>query len=77
MAKDATVALYKIGARMTWDATMTPDHISARTTYVMLREDQLWNFGVLQRVRLSSLVMQTPRDGYTDKTVCMKTAVTG
>jgi hypothetical protein len=50
MAKDATMTLHKISATMNWD------HITAKTTYVMWREEHLWNFGVLQRVRLSSLI---------------------
>jgi hypothetical protein len=36
---------------------MKRDHISARTTYVMWREERLWNVGVLQRVRLSSIIV--------------------
>jgi hypothetical protein len=34
---------------------MTRDHISA-TTYVMWREERLWDVGVLQRVRPCSPV---------------------
>jgi hypothetical protein len=32
-------------------------YISARTTYLMLREERLLNVGVLQRVRVSNLVL--------------------
>jgi hypothetical protein len=35
---------------------MNRNNISATTTYVMWREERLWNVGVLQRVRLSILV---------------------
>jgi hypothetical protein len=56
IAKDATVTLYKTSARMTQDATMNRDHISARTTYLMWREEHLWDSGVLEKVPLSSLV---------------------
>jgi hypothetical protein len=33
------------------------DHISATTTYVMRREEHLWNVSVLQRVHKSNLVL--------------------
>jgi hypothetical protein len=42
---------------MTWDAGMNWDHISARTTDVMLHEEHLWNFDVLQTVWLSNLAL--------------------
>jgi hypothetical protein len=38
------------------DATMNRYRISARTTFVMLREKCLWSVGGLQRVRISNLV---------------------
>jgi hypothetical protein len=47
---------------MTWghkndrDAAMTADNISETTTYVMWREEHLWNVNVLQRVHFSKLV---------------------
>jgi hypothetical protein len=44
-----------ISARMTQDATITSDHISTKTTYVMWREEHLWNVSVLERVHLSNL----------------------
>jgi hypothetical protein len=37
--------------------TISREHISSTTTYVMWREERLWNVGVLQRVRLSNLVL--------------------
>jgi hypothetical protein len=40
--------------------TVTSDHISATLTYVMWREERLWNVSVLQRVHLSSRVRQEP-----------------
>jgi hypothetical protein len=41
-------------AKMIWA------EISPRMAYVMWREEQSWNFGVLHRVRLSSLVQKRP-----------------
>jgi hypothetical protein len=35
---------------------MTLDHISATKTYVMWREENLWNVNVFQRVHISNLV---------------------
>jgi hypothetical protein len=35
---------------------MTSDHISATMTYVMWREERLWNVSVLQRVHLPNIV---------------------
>jgi hypothetical protein len=35
---------------------VTLDHISATMTYVMNREEHLWNVSTLQRVHLSNLV---------------------
>lgn len=34
IAKDARMTLYKISVRLTKDATVAQDHISARTIYV-------------------------------------------
>jgi hypothetical protein len=50
------MTLYNISARMTWDATMNRDLITAGTTYEMWRTERLWNVGVLQSVRLSNIV---------------------
>jgi hypothetical protein len=36
---------------------MNWDHISARTVYMMWRDERLWNVGVLKRVRLFRLVV--------------------
>jgi hypothetical protein len=44
---------------MAEDARMTSDRISATTTYVMQREEHLWNVSVLQRVHLPNLVFYT------------------
>jgi hypothetical protein len=35
---------------------MASDHISATMTYVMWREEHLWNVCALQRVHLSNLI---------------------
>jgi hypothetical protein len=51
-----TVTCGNISARMTSDVTMTSDHISATTTYVIWREEHLWNTCVLQRVHPSNLL---------------------
>jgi hypothetical protein len=55
MVKDATVTFCNISERITSDEAMNRDHISATTTYVM-REERLWNVGVLQSVRVSNVV---------------------
>jgi hypothetical protein len=52
----ATMASGHINAKITKDATMIQDHISATITYVMWREENLRNVSVLQRVHLSNLV---------------------
>jgi hypothetical protein len=57
MALDATMTMYSFSARMTWDATMNRDYISAKTTYVMWREESLWDVGVLQSIYLSNSVI--------------------
>jgi hypothetical protein len=44
---------------MNWEAKINRDHIRARTTYVIWREERLWNVGVLERVRLSKIVYFT------------------
>jgi hypothetical protein len=44
-----------ISARMVQGTTMTSDH-TATMTYVMCREEHLWDVGVLQREHLPSLV---------------------
>lgn len=48
--------LYNIIARITCNATVNWEHIDAGTTYVVWREERLWNVGVLQRIRLSIIV---------------------
>jgi hypothetical protein len=53
----STCMIWDGSARMTFDAAMTSDHISARTTYVMWREEHLWNVTILQRVHLSNVVL--------------------
>jgi hypothetical protein len=57
------MTLDDISARMTKVATMTSDHISATTTYVMLREEHLWNASVLQRVYIPNLVWMSTHTG--------------
>jgi len=42
---------------MAEDATMIWDHISATTTFVMLREGHIWSATVLQRMLISYLVL--------------------
>lgn len=39
---------------------MTPDHIAATTTYVVCREENLWNVSELRRILLSNLVSLKP-----------------
>jgi hypothetical protein len=56
MAYDAKMTLNNISAAMIWDVTINRNHVSATTTYVIWREERLWNVRVLQRVRLSNLV---------------------
>jgi hypothetical protein len=46
----------RIRSRMTLGATVTSGRISATTTYVMWRQEYLWNVSVVQRVRLPNLV---------------------
>jgi hypothetical protein len=51
----ATVAWDHISARMTYGARMTLHHKSSKTTYVMWRQQYVWDVSVLRRV--SSLVL--------------------
>jgi hypothetical protein len=44
-----------ISATMVFDATVISNHLSATTTYVMWREEHLWDGSVLQRVHFSNL----------------------
>jgi hypothetical protein len=41
-------------------ATVTPDHILAKITYVMCHEDRLWNAGVLRKVHFSVSLNSRP-----------------
>jgi hypothetical protein len=43
-------------ARMTKGTTMALDRISATVTYMMWREEHLWNVSALQRLHISTLV---------------------
>jgi hypothetical protein len=49
-----TTAWDLISARMTYSATITLDNIGATRTYVMQREEHVWNVCVLQREHLSN-----------------------
>jgi hypothetical protein len=56
------MALCYISAKMTSDATVNRDHINTRTTYMMLREERVWNVGVVQGVRFSNFVIWRRED---------------
>jgi hypothetical protein len=51
----STYMAFDESARVTKDATLTSHHNSGTATYMMWREEHLWNVSVLQRVHLSSL----------------------
>jgi hypothetical protein len=56
----ATMAWDRLNARLVFHPSVTSDHISATTTYVMWHGKHLWNVSVLQRVHLFNLVILHP-----------------
>jgi hypothetical protein len=53
------MALDNISTKMAWNVTMNLDRISAVTTYVMWREESLWNICVLRRVNLTRIMLMS------------------
>jgi hypothetical protein len=57
LPKHANVAVYKFSARVAYVATVTRDHICDGTAGAMWREERLERVGVLQKVRLTNIVL--------------------
>jgi hypothetical protein len=57
MPKHAYVAVNTFSARVAYFATVTRDHISDGTAGTMWCEERLERVGVLQKVRLTSIVL--------------------
>jgi hypothetical protein len=57
----ATMPSDHISARMVYGATMISYHFISSMTYLMWREEHLWNVSALQRVHLSNLIIKILR----------------